>query len=221
VSFALLYELPKQGVLVQRKILGPAEVKAVQDAQELLQRCKEQCDSVLASIEALRAAEKLRGHEEGKEEGLSSCAALLLKIEERNAQYWKSHGDRVIALIDAALNRIAGDMDAKKLVSHLASEALQRMSQERRIVIRVHPSCVDAVKRSVNELARNSPVIEQLDVLGAPEFSARECVIETPNGYVNASWDVQLSAIKAAIGPIVEEAIPLPEPVKTSGYRGS
>jgi type III secretion system HrpE/YscL family protein len=210
MSFALLYELPAQGVLVQRKTLGPTEFAAVRDAQELLWRCKEQCDSVLASVEGARAAEKLRGYQEGKEEGLSSCAALLFKMEVRNAEYWKSHSERVAMLVDAALTRIVGDMDTKTLVAGVATEAVRRINQERRIVIKVHPNCVDEVRSSVTELLSNLPLIEQIDVLAAPEFSARECLIETPNGYVNASWDVQVSAIRSALVSIASDALPQP-----------
>jgi flagellar assembly protein FliH len=212
MSFASLYKLPVQAVSIHRKILNESEVRTVQSAQELIEKCRQQCTEIMDRVDADREAELGRGYQEGREAGLRSCGELLIEIEAKNAAYWDSHAQHVTMLVHAVLDRVVGKMSPQELVADMASEVIKQMTQERRVVVKVHANCVEHLKKSLFKLKGDLPWMEQIEVLAEPSFNMHDCLIETPNGYVNAGWDVQMRAIQSTLAALAVEWVPPPMP---------
>lgn len=189
-------------------VLSPEELLAVAGAQTLAQQCVQRCETVLQAAQARVRSEIDAGLQRGLAEGAARCAAQLFAHEQAQQQHWQRLERDTLSMVLVVLERIAPALGRGEVVRSLVRQAVSEARQARRLLVKVHPDCVDAVQSDLGSLRSSCAWLESLEVVGMPELGADDCVLESPNGFVNAGWATQMAAIRE----VLSGAVHVPEP---------
>jgi flagellar assembly protein FliH len=188
------------------RVLAPQELEALLGARSLLDDAKARAQAFVDEGEALRDEALRHGHEEGLRRGAEDCARRLLDYERSHAQAWPERRRELIELVMLVLARIAPSLDVGVLVSALAQQAVLEARQSRRVLARVHPQALAQVQQDLDALRAHCHWLDSLQVNADDTLGPGDCVLESPHGFVNASWATQLAAVRSML-----ESQPLPE----------
>ncbi len=105
----------------------------------------------------------------------------------------------VTEVVLEALQKIIGQFNDKELVFRVVRKALESVRSQRRVSLRVQPGQVDALKTRLDEILREFPGLDCIDVIGDSRLQPGDCLMESEMGVVDASVDRQLDAICRAL----------------------
>ncbi|MDN5344429.1 MAG: flagellar assembly protein FliH [Clostridia bacterium] len=183
--------------------------QARQEAAAIKDAARAEGEQVLAEA---RVAGEARGYQEGLErareeagrirqeaEGIRQQARQVL-VEARQA-----YQDTIAAaegeIIDLALAiaaRIIGrEVELRPdLVLEIARPAVRQVAEGQHYIIYAAPEAAEVIRQRRAELLAEAAPGARLQVLADPAFKAGGCRVETENGFVDASIDTQLAAVK-------------------------
>jgi type III secretion protein L len=180
-------------------VLSPEDLLAVQHASTLAQQCEQHAQALLQTARAQMQREIDAGFASGMADGSARCAARLLEYERAQQAEWQRREQDTMALLMLVLERLGTSLAKGELVRTLVRQAVSEARQARRLLIKVHPEQVSAVEQELGPLRISCAWLETLEVIGVPELAADDCVLESPNGFINAGWTTQLAAIRQVL----------------------
>jgi type III secretion protein L len=196
MSFAAVLNKDRIAVNLGAVILAPDELLDVMSSVALLESCEKACAAERAASDEYRSAQERLGYADGYARANTEFAEKLARTEAEIADFWTFQEDRLAELVAAVLHRLAPALSAPDLIRELVTKAVQDVRDERWLVVRVHPQNVSAARRALEGLKAEYPHLANIDASGNLELGVDDCIIESPNGFVNASWSVQVNALK-------------------------
>lgn len=184
------WRLPREHVAAFSSALGLLEF-AERRAAEADQECR------LKAARAERAgydAGVAKGRLEHQAATARSIAALAQEVRELQRAQRAAVGELALDVV----RRIAGGLERGLLVQHLAAEALRDMVDERPFALRIAPGAEQALADELRDLGDGLRLIPDASL--APDA----CIFETHAGRVDASLEVQLSALREAFAAVGE-----------------
>ena len=97
------------------------------------------------------------------------------------------------------LRKIIGKFDKTELITNVVKNSLKKIKLQKQATLRVSPAEVAKLRDNVAELTKDTPTLEFLDVQADNHLKPGSCILETELGVIDASIDVQLSAIENAL----------------------
>lgn len=137
-----------------------------------------------------------RGFARGHAEALSQLQSFIAALSERR----KSVDAELIGIVFDAVTRIVRTLPAKTLTASLIQTALDEVQGERgRVVLRIHPERMGVAETWLHE--RPTPSADALSIVIEPDstIGLDACTLETANGVIETSLDIQLQALRAAL----------------------
>jgi type III secretion protein L len=195
LSFATLILKDRVAVNIGAVILAPNEVQSVMSAQALVDSCEKFCTTERLAAEEHRRVQESLGYEDGLARAGAEYAHKLAQTESEIAEFWAAQQDRVFEVITSVLQKLAPALNAKALIRELVAKAVQEVREERWLVVRVHPDNLGATRDALKELQAQNPHIVKIEARENVDLGLNDCIIESPNGFVNASWAVQVKAL--------------------------
>jgi type III secretion protein L len=180
-------------------VLAPEDLLAVQQALPLAQQCEQRSKELLRTARAQMQQEIDAGFKSGMEQGSVRCAARLLEYEQAQQAEWQRREQDTMALVMLVLERLGTSLAKGELIRTLVRQAVSEARQARKLLIKVHPDQLSAVEEELAALRISCAWLETLEVIGVPELAADDCVLESPNGFINAGWATQLAAIRQVL----------------------
>jgi type III secretion protein L len=180
-------------------VLSPEDLLAVQHATTLAQQCEQHAQALLQTARAQMQREIDAGFKSGMADGSARCAVRLLEYEQAQQAEWQRREQDTMALLMLVLERLGTSLAKGELIRTLVRQAVSEARQARRLLIKVHPAQVSAVEQELGPLRISCAWLETLEVIGVPELAADDCVLESPNGFINAGWTTQLAAIRQVL----------------------
>jgi flagellar assembly protein FliH len=180
-------------------VLSPKDLLAVQHAATLAEQCEQRSVQLLQTARAQMQQEIDAGFQQGLAEGGARCAERLLQYEQAQAQEWQQREKDVMALVMMVVERLAPALARGELIRTLVRQAVGEARQARRLLIKVHPDHVATVEEELASLRMTCSWLETLEVIGVAELADDDCVLESPNGFINAGWATQLTAIRQVL----------------------
>ncbi len=180
-------------------VLAPEDLLAVRDATTLARQCEQHSQSLLRTARAQMQREIDAGFNSGMADASARCAARLLEYEQAQQAEWQRREQETMALVMLVLERLGASLAKGELIRTLVRNAVSEARQARRVLIKVHPGQVGAVEEELGPLRVSCAWLETLEVIGVPELAADDCVLESPNGFINAGWATQLAAIRQVL----------------------
>lgn len=206
MQLLLLINRPGFLTFSRGRVLKHSESNSVAHASDLIVKAQQQCESMRQEVRDALGQEQLKAYNAG----------LLLAKEELASRLAAAEAARYVTLNDLAPTLSHIVMDAVSLVLR-RTDPLQLMDgaflavsdllrQARWARLRVHPSRAVDAHRVIEQLALKAGTGAQIaNVIADPACELDACVFETDVGIADASLDVQLGAIRAAVEAAVSE----------------
>ncbi len=187
------------------KSFGHVVPKPLLDARDeaaaLLARAAAEADALRAETGAVREAARREGFEIGRADGVAEAAVALAAARSEAARLLEAAAPTAIALAAKMAERIVGRgvALAPETMAEIAREALAACRPGPGAVrIRIHPDDLPAVEARRAALEASAPAAT-LDLVADEAVGRHGCVIETPQGRVDARLDIQLAALERAL----------------------
>jgi type III secretion protein L len=180
-------------------VLSPEDLLAVQQARTLARQCEQRSDEIVQAARARMQQEVDAGFQRGLQDGTARCAARLLEYEQAQQAEWQRREQDTMALVMLVLERLGPALAPGELIRTLVRQAVSEARQARRLLIKVHPDHMRAIEEELKPLRVQCAWLETLEVMAVPELAADDCVLESPNGFINAGWATQLAAIRQVL----------------------
>jgi flagellar biosynthesis/type III secretory pathway protein FliH len=184
------------GHVVSKPLLDAREEAAV-----LLARAQTESDALRADAAAAREAARREGFETGRADGVAEAAVALATAHTEAARLVAAAGPTAIALAAKMAEKIVGRAVAlaPEIMAEIAGEALAACRPGAGTVrVRIHPDDLPAVEARRAALAAGAPAAT-LELIADEAVGRHGCVIETPQGRVDARLETQLAALERAL----------------------
>ncbi|MBI3540905.1 MAG: hypothetical protein HY073_02035, partial [Deltaproteobacteria bacterium] len=143
--------------------------------------------------------EKKKGYETGREEGLLTLSEKILEVGQAKEKIFQEAEPQIIQMVMEIAEKVIGRALKKgAIVDVVKSTMAQAVGQK--VVVRVHPSDLEVLKEKESDLLMALNQNQTLAVKGDESITAGGCIIETEAGVVDARLEVQLKAIRKALG---------------------
>ena len=186
------------------------------EAQMLLQNARQEADIIIkeamSRAESLEEEAKARGHEEGllqgrqeaKEELEEAKEELRTKYHNKEMKLDEEYYDKMeelepefAKLTCQLVYKLTGILaeNKKNVIIYIMNRALREIENSKNFLIKVSEEDYEEVMSRIEEIyGKNNPSIS-IDVLAESKLSKNQCLIETDNGIVDASLEVQLEGL--------------------------
>ena len=198
-------------------------------AEIIRQEAHAEADKLLldarAQVETLQEEARQKGYEQGVEEGRQAGAEQIAQeqhhiLVEGNARAERTLQEAQTACQDyvtAAENTIAEMVmriadkvlpkhfiDVPQLILPLVSEAIRKVKDQPHVLVRVPPESYELVMMAQTELQNQLEGSAVLEVKSDEAMQLGDCVVESPNGVVDAKLSTQLELVKQAIRNVMK-----------------
>lgn len=209
--------------------------KAEKQAQETLDKATAEAEKIVADTkqEAKELLEKVRkegyddGYKEGKEEGIKDgrekiedeldaivketnekAQKTLRDAKELTAEYFIKAEDDIVDIVVMAVEKILPQhfLDKPQVILPVVREAINHVRDQKEIVIHVEPYSYDLVLMARPELrSMLTDGTATVEIISDEALKPGDCVIETPNGGVDARLSTQLGLLKKAVQSVLNK----------------
>jgi type III secretion protein L len=126
-------------------------------------------------------------------------AAQMMEITAKSVRKFSHFEEAILNIVMRSLRRVIGEIDDTELIRRIVTNALEVVRNQKRATLRVNPDQAPAVRKSVAEWTKKGSQIELMEVVADSRIGKEACLIETEIGTVDASLDVQLTAIRRVL----------------------
>ncbi len=197
----MVKELIETARLESEKIIKSANEEATRTVSEGREKIKKIEDEA-----------QQQGWQDGYEHGLRSAEQEYFnKIEEAQNLVEKAHKERqevivgsedeIVQLAIAVARKVIGHELATNpdTIVDIVKRAIQKVTDREELTIRVNPDNLDCAINSQDEITQSVKGVRKLKILSDPTVSLGGCVVESPNGTVDARMERQLNEIEQAL----------------------
>ena len=120
----------------------------------------------------------------------------------KSANSFKKLEADVTEVVKVALRKIIGKLDKTELIINVVKNSLQKIKLQKQATLKVAPAEVAMLRDNMAEITKDTPTLEFLDIQADAHLKPGSCVLETELGVIDASIEVQLSAIENALAKV-------------------
>ena len=204
-----------------QKLLADARKECDALKQQTASDCARMREETQQECEELREDARRAGHEEGLQQGLEEGHAqaeadmaeaiqqankkaekTLRDAKEATSYYLSKAEDDVTTIALAIVEKILPQhfIDVPQIILPLVQKALDKIKDQKEINIHVAPAVYDLVLMARDEFrSRLTGAGAELSVTSDESLVPGDCVIETPNGSVDARLQTQIELIRQAV----------------------
>ena len=196
--------------------------EAQAEAEKIIEETKHEAEELLKQV---RKEGYDAGYEDGKADGIKDGKAKIEKdladtvkqanakaqqtirdAKEQTSEYFIRAEDDVVKVVLMAIEKILPQhfLDVPQVILPVVREAIKHVRDQREVKVHVEPYSYDLVLMARSEfqsmLTSGTAIIE---VISDEALKPGDCVIETPNGGVDARLSTQLELMKNAIKSVL------------------
>ncbi len=181
------------------KVIKVSDYATITEATALLETARQEAERI--RTEAQEAAEKLsqKGYRDGLLEGKQKMAEKMLETVQRTVEYMAASEEALCELVISAVRRVIGEMDDRERIVRIVRNALAVVRSQKHVAVKVAPQNVETLRSELEGFLREFPGISFIEVVSDERLPPDGCVLESDMGVVDASVEVQLTAIKNAL----------------------
>ena len=209
--------------------------QAEQQAQEILDKATAESEKIVSDTkqEAKELLDKVRkegydtGYKDGKKKGIKDgkekiedelkeivrqandkAQKTIQDAKEQTAEYFIRAEDDIVAVVVMAIEKILPQhfLDAPQVILPVVREAIKHVRDQKEVKVHVDPDSYDLILMARAEfqsmLTDGTAIIE---IVSDEALKPGDCVIETPNGGVDARLSTQLGLMKNAVESVLNK----------------
>ena len=154
----------------------------------------------VAKIDEVMKAAHDEGYNKGIQDGKTEITMQKLDLLESSVQYMESVEDKMCGIVLKALRKCVDEIGDEELVVQVTKKAMRAVVRnQQQITVRVNDRMVPVVKARMQEILKDFPSLNFMEIVADGKLDDRACVVETAAGTVDASVDAQITAIEKSI----------------------
>lgn len=206
MSQAAIIDANRYRLALSGTVVPAVEWHNAEHAQALLDRANQALSD--ARVEAREQCRKgfEQGYADGREAGTAAFADALSALGQARDALTVSARGQIAELAIAVVEHIAPKIGAQAMLPALVAEAVQRLTVEPALLVKVHPAVAAAVRRRIETL--DAAGLPRIDVVDDEDLGEFDCVIETQGGLVCAGLQEQLQQAARILAAARSEAEP-------------
>ncbi|MBQ3434472.1 MAG: flagellar assembly protein FliH [Selenomonadaceae bacterium] len=196
--------------------------KATAEAEKIVEDTKQEAKELLEKVQkegydAGYSDGKEKGIKDGKEKIEDELAKIVKQTNEKaqktlrdakelTADYFIRAEDDIVKIVIMAIEKILPQhfLDAPQVILPVVREAINHVRDQKEIVIHVEPFSYDLILMARSEFkSMLTDGTANIEVVSDDALQPGDCVIETPNGGVDARLSTQLGMIKKAVKSVL------------------
>ncbi|MEH0085756.1 HrpE/YscL family type III secretion apparatus protein [Vibrio antiquarius] len=194
------------------KVLKAKDYASYLDSQHLVEAANSKAESIIANAQQAYETEKQRGYQDGLAQAKIENAQTMVETLARCNDYYQQVEEKMTGVVLEAVRKIIDTFDDVDTTVSVVREALQLVSNQKQVILHVHPEQVVDVREKVAGVLSDYPEVGYVDVVADARLKNGGCILETEVGIIDASIDGQLHALKQAmVKPLSERKITLHE----------
>jgi type III secretion protein L len=202
MDMVVLIDTPEFKLLNNSRLVKNSSIGAIVESAELIKLAEQSRATVAEQCEMALELAKKNGYKEGMAQANVEMSAQLARVVASRQVSLHDLGPLMADIVTDTVKSMLKQIDTS-LVYKSAFDAVNRHIQKAQwIELRVHPSHVDAVQKTVDELATNGAPAFNLPFISITADHSLEpydCLFQTDIGSAEAGLDVQLESIRAAV----------------------
>jgi len=192
-------KLKNNSLVKNKQIIKNKEYLLYLEGKEIIEVAKQEAKRIVEEAKKLYEQEKERGYRDGLEEGKMQMAEQMMEMMTRSVNFFSSVEEKMVNIVMQAIEKILGEINEEELVIRVVKNALAAARGEKKVTVRVALDKVEIVKKKINEIIAQFPVISFIDVVPDQRVKGAGCILESEIGIIDANLDVQLKAIERAL----------------------
>ncbi|HIF6133790.1 TPA: SctL family type III secretion system stator protein VscL [Vibrio parahaemolyticus] len=181
------------------KVLKAKDYVSYLDSQHLVEAANSKADSIIAKAQQAYETEKQRGYQDGLEQAKIENAQAMVATLARCNEYCLQVEHKMTNVVLDAVRKIIDTFDDVDTTISVVREALQLVSNQKQVILHVHPEQVVDVREKVAGVLSDFPEVGYVDVVADARLKNGGCILETEVGIIDASIDGQIQALKQAM----------------------
>lgn len=204
-------------------------------AQEILSNAQAEAEKIVGDTkqEAKALLEKVQkegydaGYKEGKEQGIKDgkekiedelaeivrqanekARKTLRDAKEQTADYFIEAEDDIVKIVIMAVEKILPQhfLDAPQVILPVVREAISHVRDQKELTIHVEPYSYDLILMARPEFkSMLTDGTATIEIVSDDALKPGDCVIETPNGGVDARLSTQIGLLKRAVKSVLNK----------------
>ena len=156
--------------------------------------------AVVAQVDEVMRAARDEGYEKGLQDGKMEITMQKLDLLESSVQYMEGVEDAMCGIVLKALRKCVDEIGDEELVVQVTKKAMRAVVRnQQQITVRVNDRMVPVVKSRMQDIMKDFPSLNFMEIVADGKLDDRTCVVETAAGTVDASVDAQIAAIEKSI----------------------
>ncbi|MDR3317110.1 MAG: type III secretion system stator protein SctL [Puniceicoccales bacterium] len=173
--------------------------QAKKQAQEIIANAQGEAKKIKDSTQEAFEAERKKGFECGAVEGKKAMAVKLMEITAKNVRSFANLEEVILNIVMRSLRRIIGELDGDEVVRRVVGNALKVIGNQKTAIVRVAPDQAAAARDGIAKMGGGDGQLPLVEVVADGRLEKDSCIVETEIGVVDASLEVQLSAIRGVL----------------------
>jgi len=179
------------------RLVKASEAASVIDAQKLILDAEAEAARIREEAKSAYEEEKKRGYEKGLEEGRAAIIARKLEQLDESIKFMEAVEGRMVDVVMQSLKKCVMEIGDRELVVQIVRKVMNAVVRnQRHITLKVAPEMVEVVRRRLDEILAEYPLLNEIDVQEDSRLKGASCMLETEAGIADASIDTQLAAIE-------------------------
>lgn len=199
-SDLMLNALPGSGRVIpaEQSNTSLSDTESARLAESSIRQARQQ---YLKQITVLRS----QAQRDGYEDGLALAAQKMLQTLHATQSVYHDAEQDLVGLVQAALEKIAGDLPPKFLTPKLVLNTLRNLREPSgRISVAVHPEMTELVSEQLEAWNDEPATCLSLTVTGDETIGLLDCRLDCGDSVIEAGLAIQLRAVHRALQAIVE-----------------
>ena len=193
--------LLKASPVIKFKALSATEQakSIIQQAKKEAEHIKSQAQKVLEEAQQHYEDERRRGFEEGREEGKTEWIQKIIEAGMAKEKMLEEAEPQVIRMVMDMAEKVIGRALEKGAVVEVIKKTIEE-SSGKKIIVKINPQDWETVKARENELANSIDQRRSISVREDENVGPGGCIVETELGIIDARLELQMKAIRNALG---------------------
>lgn len=202
------------------EILEEKKKQAESEAQEYLEKARQQADAILADAE--QQSEQIRemarqegvstGHEEGMKQGMQEVELMREKVETERENQKREYEQllhntegRYVDILCQLLRKLTGVIveDRKEVILHLIRSGFSDIEPAKKYIVRVSADDLLYVESKKEDIIEKTGIDGVIEIQEEKGFAKGECMIETDTQMIDCGFHTQLENMISTLRMLV------------------
>ena len=182
------------------RLVKRADIQTISEVMDILSDAHREADAIRQQAQNEFESQKQLGYDKGMEIVKKESAIRKFEQVEEAISYLNSMENKIVEIVLTALRKCIAEIGNRELLVQVIIKAMQSiMQKQQQATLKVSPDMLPVIQERLHDILAKFPGVNYINLMDDVSLKGVECILETDAGNVNASLEVQLSAIETTL----------------------